>query len=153
MADDAGPLEIRPRRPDAASVNHTEIYLPEQVLVVFHDDRPVLISHISSGTGEEWCDEVTISPASTATSAGPSRSNAASAESRTRQAVCSTTTAKSKGSDRAPSAPSSTPSYFNYGIAVHGAYNVPVAARLARLHPYPQRLVAVLLGLPVRGLR
>ena len=56
------PSAILPRRPNAASVDHTEIYLPEQVVIFFVGDRPALISHMASGTGEEWCDEVTISP-------------------------------------------------------------------------------------------
>ena len=29
------------------------------------------------------------------------------------------------------------PVYFNYGIAIHGAMNVPLAAGVARLHPHP----------------
>ena len=56
------PIAVEPRRPDAATANHTEIYLPEQVVIFFVDDKPVLITHMSSGTGEEWCEEVTISP-------------------------------------------------------------------------------------------
>ena len=44
------------------TANHTEIYLPEQVVIFFRDDKPALITHMSSGTGEEWCEEVTISP-------------------------------------------------------------------------------------------
>jgi hypothetical protein len=60
------PITITPRR--SGSGGHTEVYLPEQVVAFFVDDRPVLISHMSSGTGEEWCDEVTISPGEIATS-------------------------------------------------------------------------------------
>ena len=56
------PLVIMPRRPEAATADHTEIYLPEQVIIFFVDDEPALISHMSSGTGDEWCEEVTISP-------------------------------------------------------------------------------------------
>ncbi|MBV1893699.1 MAG: peptidoglycan-binding protein, partial [Ilumatobacteraceae bacterium] len=52
---------IAPRRPNSTP-NHTEIYLPEQVLAVFHDDQPAMITHMASGTNEEWCEEVTISP-------------------------------------------------------------------------------------------
>ena len=55
------PLQILPRRPDSTP-DHTEIYLPEQVLIVFNADVPVLVTHISSGDNEEWCEEVTISP-------------------------------------------------------------------------------------------
>jgi hypothetical protein len=55
------PFQIAPRRPDSTP-NHTEIYLPEQVIAVFHDDVAVFISHMSSGDNAEWCEEVTISP-------------------------------------------------------------------------------------------
>ena len=58
------------RRPDAGK--HTEIYLPQQAIVVFDGDTPMFISHISSGEleppgddfskGKEWCEEVTIDP-------------------------------------------------------------------------------------------
>ena len=60
-ADMQDPFVIQPRRPNSTR-NHTEIYLPEQVIAVFHDDAPVMISHMSSGDNEEWCEEVTISP-------------------------------------------------------------------------------------------
>jgi hypothetical protein len=56
------PFTIQPRRPNAATANHTEIYLESQVIAVFHDDAAVFISHMSSGDNEEWCEEVTISP-------------------------------------------------------------------------------------------
>ena len=55
------PFVIQPRRTDSTP-NHTEIYLPEQVIAVFQNDVPVMISHMSSGDNEDWCEEVTISP-------------------------------------------------------------------------------------------
>ena len=54
------PVRVDARRPDAGK--HTEIYLPEQVLVVFDGNSPMFISHVSTGDGEEWIEEVTISP-------------------------------------------------------------------------------------------
>ena len=39
---------------------HVEVYLPEQVAVLFTDGSATLITHISSGEGVEWCDDVTI---------------------------------------------------------------------------------------------
>ncbi len=55
------PFVIAPRR-TTSTPNHVEIYLPEQVVAIFHDDAPVMITHMSSGNNEEWCEEVTISP-------------------------------------------------------------------------------------------
>ena len=63
------PLVIKPRRPDSTP-NHTEIYLPEQVMVVFHGEDPVLITHISSGDDQEWSEEVTIDPGETGNEKG-----------------------------------------------------------------------------------
>jgi len=47
------PIKIKPRRPTGGLADHTEIYLPEQVLVVFHSDEPVLVTHISTGELDE----------------------------------------------------------------------------------------------------
>lgn len=43
------PITIQPRRSTGGLADHTEIYLPEQVMVVFNADVPVLVTHISSG--------------------------------------------------------------------------------------------------------
>ena len=43
------PVPIAARRPDAG--RHTEIYLPEQVLVAFDGNTPLFISHVSTGDG------------------------------------------------------------------------------------------------------
>ena len=59
------PIAIEPLRhysEGQATENHTEVYLPQQVVAFFVDDQPVLVSHMSSGTGEEWCEVVTIDP-------------------------------------------------------------------------------------------
>src|SRR5215207_3416563 len=49
-------LTIRPLRPDATPT-HLEVYLPSQTAVLFQDGKARLITHISSGTGKEWCEE------------------------------------------------------------------------------------------------
>jgi L-serine dehydratase len=54
------PIEIQPRRPNAGTANHTEVYLPEQVVAFFTGDRPALVTHMSSGNGQEWRQVVTI---------------------------------------------------------------------------------------------
>lgn len=120
------PLEIRPRRPDAASVNHTEIYLPEQVLVVFHDDRPVLISHISSGTGQEWCDEVTISPGEYGNESGTEPLKRGECGISNTPGGVFEYDRKVEGIRESALGSLLNPVYFNYGIAVHGASNVPL---------------------------
>ena len=54
------PIVVQPRRPQDPGVTHVEIYLPQQVMAVFTDDKPVLIAHISSGDDQEWCETVSL---------------------------------------------------------------------------------------------
>jgi len=49
---------VAPRRSPGG--NHMEVYLPEQVSVLFSDGEARVISHVSSGEGITWCDEVEI---------------------------------------------------------------------------------------------
>ncbi|MEI7505758.1 MAG: L,D-transpeptidase family protein [Actinomycetes bacterium] len=118
------PLVILPRRPDATP-NHTEIYLPEQVLIVFHADTPVLVTHIASGTNEEWCEEVTISPGEQDNETGIEP---------IKKGVCGLSWTPGGvykfyrmvvGRRESQLGGMYNPVYFNKGIAVHGAKEVP----------------------------
>jgi len=119
------PFVIQPRRPDSTP-NHTEVYLPEQVLAVFQDDVPVLITHMSSGTNEEWCEEVTISPGEYGNRDGDEplvrgecgRSNTPGGVFEFYRQV--------EGIRDSALGSMWNPVYFNYGIAIHGAMNVPL---------------------------
>jgi L,D-transpeptidase catalytic domain/Putative peptidoglycan binding domain len=119
------PFVIQPRRPDSTP-NHTEVYLPEQVLAVFQDDVPVLITHMSSGTGEKWCEEVTISPGEQGNREGTEplkrgecgRSNTPGGVFEFYRQV--------EGIRESALGSMWNPVYFNYGIAIHGALNVPL---------------------------
>ena len=118
------PLQILPRRPDSTP-NHTEIYLPEQVLIVFHADVPVLITHVASGTNEEWCEEVTISPGEQDNESGTEP---------IKKGVCGLSWTPGGvykfyrmvvGRRESQLGGMYNPVYFNKGIAVHGAKEVP----------------------------
>ena len=118
------PLLILPRRPDSTP-NHTEIYLPEQVLIVFHADVPVLVAHISSGDNEEWCEEVTISPGEQDNETGTEP---------IKKGVCGLSWTPGGvykyyrmvvGRRESQLGGMYNPVYFNKGIAVHGAKEVP----------------------------
>jgi peptidoglycan hydrolase-like protein with peptidoglycan-binding domain len=119
------PFVIQPRRPDSTP-NHTEVYLPEQVIAVFQNDVPVLITHMSSGTGEEWCEEVTISPGEYGNREGTEplkrgecgRSNTPGGVFEFYRQV--------EGIRESALGSMWNPVYFNYGIAIHGALNVPL---------------------------
>ena len=123
------PLEILPRRPDATP-NHTEVYLPEQVLIVFRGNVPAIITHISSGTAssatdEEWCEEVTISPGEQDNETGTQA---------IKKGVCGVSWTPGGvykfyrlvvGRRESQLGGMYNPVYFNKGIAVHGAQEVP----------------------------
>ena len=118
-------IDIRPRRPEAATENHTEIYLPEQVMVIFHGRRPVLVTHISSGDGEEWCEEVTISPGELGNENGTEP---------IKDGVCGRSVTpggvfrfyrRVEGRRESQLGGLYNPVYFNFGIAIHGAHEVP----------------------------
>ena len=117
---------IAPRRPDAATVNHTEVYLPEQIVIFFRDDQPALVSHMASGTNEEWCAEVTISPGEYGNEDGTEplvrgecgRSYTPPGVFRYNREV--------EGVRQTALGGLWNPIYLNYGIAIHGALNVPL---------------------------
>jgi lipoprotein-anchoring transpeptidase ErfK/SrfK len=127
------PLAVAPRRPDAGK--HTEIYLPQQAIVVFDGLTPIFISHISSGEleapgddfskGKEWCEEVTIDPGENGNVDGTEP---------LKKGVCGNAWTPGgvfeyyrmvEGVRQSRLGGMRNPVYFNYGIAVHGAYEVP----------------------------
>ena len=127
------PLAVAARRPDAGK--HTEIYLPQQALVVFDGATPIFISHISSGEleppgddfskGKEWCEEVTIDPGENGNVDGTEP---------LKKGVCGNAWTPGgvfeyyrmvEGVRQSRLGGMRNPVYFNYGIAVHGAYEVP----------------------------
>ena len=129
------PLPIVARRPDAG--RHIEIYLPQQVLVVFDGAVPQFISHVSSGEleppgddftrGKQWCEEVTIDPGEIGNTDGAEP---------LKKGVCGNAWTpggvyqiyrKIEGVRQSRLGGMLNPVYFNYGIAVHGAYQVPLA--------------------------
>ncbi len=113
-----------PRRPEAPGHTHVEIYLDLQALIVFTDGKPALITHISSGTGEKWCELVTYD----------TDPNGVPLEEPRKEDVCGISKTpggifdidrKYDGNRQGPLGGMWNPVYFNYGIAIHGARNVP----------------------------
>ena len=119
------PIQIQPRRPTGGLADHVEIYLPEQVIAVFHDDVPVMISHMSSGDNEEWCEEVTISPGEWNNPGDEPLVRGECGKSITPGGVFNFTR-RVEGVRQSSLGGMWDPVYFNYGIAIHGAYNVPL---------------------------
>ena len=115
---------IVPRRPQAPTESHVEIYLPEQVLVVFKKGKPILVTHISTGTGEDWCEEVTIDPGE---QGNPGTEPL-------KKGICGNAVTpggfyyfynRKSGTRQSKLGTMWNPVYFNFGIAVHGAMQVP----------------------------
>jgi peptidoglycan hydrolase-like protein with peptidoglycan-binding domain len=101
-----GTMELHPLRPNA-SPTHLEVYLPSQTAVLFADGKPRLITHVSTGTGKEWCEEGYCSVAITPGGAYQFGRRV-------------------EGWDDSVLGQLYNPVYFNYGVAIHGAYNVPL---------------------------
>ncbi|CAN5778268.1 hypothetical protein BH24ACT6_BH24ACT6_03180 [soil metagenome] len=118
-------IVVEPRRPESTD-SHTEIYLPEQMVIFFRRDEPVLISHMSSGDNAEWCDDVVISPGEYGNAEGTEPL-------RRRECGVSITPGgvfnferKVEGLRQSALGGLWNPIYFNYGIAIHGAMTVPL---------------------------
>jgi hypothetical protein len=124
------PVTIEPRRPDASGT-HVEVYLPIQVLVVFTDNRPVLIAHISSGELDEqgqpaqWCETLTYDADNEGQPLPIPITSPVCARSKTPGGVF-TVTRFFEGDEITDLGGMYNPVFFNYGIAIHGAVNVPL---------------------------
>lgn len=118
------PIVIQPRRPNSTP-QHTEIYLPEQVMIVFHNDVPVLITHISSGDGQEWCEEVTIAPGEYGNENGTEPLKRGECGRSITPGGVFKYNRMREGRRESALGGMYNPVYFNYGIAVHGAHEVP----------------------------
>ena len=133
------PIAIQPRRPTNGLADHTEIYLPEQVMIVFNGDQPALVAHISTGelangaTGftpwydnaAEYCETVTID----------TDDNGVPLEETVEKAICGRSYTppgvfeayrKIEGRRESRLGGMYDPIYINQGIAIHGALNVPL---------------------------
>ena len=119
------PFVIQPRRPKSTP-NHTEVYVPEQVLAVFHDDVPVMITHMSSGDNTEWCEEVTISPGEQGNVKGEEPLVRGECGVSNTPGGVFTFYRQVEGIRQSSLGGMWNPMYFNYGIAIHGALNVPL---------------------------
>ena len=111
------PIEVRPRRTNSGT--HLEVLLPQQVAVLYVENQVRLITHISSGSGEEWCAVVVVD-----------NDDGTQSE----QGICGMATTpggvfhferRVTGWRNSKLGRLYNPVYFNYGIAVHGASNVP----------------------------
>jgi peptidoglycan hydrolase-like protein with peptidoglycan-binding domain len=124
-------ITIPPRRPTGAGSTHVEIYVPEEVLIVFKDDVPALIAHISTGeqnpdgTPKKWCDTLTYDTGPNGEPLAEPVTKEECADAKTPGGVFRFTR-RYEGKRTGPLGGMMNPVYFNYGIAIHGADNVPL---------------------------
>ena len=119
------PITFRAQRAEVRpGGTHMEIYLPIQAAIVYTDGMVRRITHISSGSGEEWC-EVTKQDTDDQGQPLPEP---------ILKDVCGVSKTpggvfkfyrRYEGKRLGPLGGMMNPVYFNYGIAVHGADNVP----------------------------
>ena len=117
-------VQITPRR-QADSPSHVEIYLPEQVMIVFKGSTVMLVTHISSGSNEQWCEEVTIDPGEEGNTTGKQIKTGICGDAVTPPGIFYFYNRK-QGMRESKLGTMYNPVYFNYGIAVHGAILVPL---------------------------
>lgn len=141
------PVTIEPRRP-AGGATHVEVYLPSQVLVVFVDDRPALIAHVSSGELDDlgqpaqWCETVTFDTDNAGQPLPHPITRSGCAASKTPGGVFKASRVF-EGTEITEVGGMYNPVFFNYGIAIHGADNVPLepvshgAIRITGVLPTP----------------
>lgn len=123
------PIVILPRRLKSQTYGerstHVEIYLPQQVLIVFTDDKPVLITHISSGSRKVWCELITYSINHFGEQLPVPRTADQCGEAITPGGVFAFYT-RYEGHQLGTLGDMWNPVFFNYGIAVYGSENVPL---------------------------
>ncbi len=119
-----GDIAVVARR-KADTKTHVEVYLPEQVLVVFTDQQPILITHISSGSNEAWCEEVTIDPGEEGNDTYDQIKKGYCGQAVTPPGIFYFNR-RHQGMRESKLGSLYNPVYFNYGIAIHGAILVPL---------------------------
>jgi len=124
-------LTISPLRPSGAGTTHVEVYVPQQVMAVFTDDKPVLIAHISTGdqnadgTPAHWCETATYDTDAQGVPLPEPVTKPECADAKTPGGVFRIQRF-AEGNHVSPLGGMFNPVYFNYGIAIHGAQNVPL---------------------------
>lgn len=121
-------VRFLPRRPGGGT--NVEIYLPLQVMAVFRDDQPIFISHISSGElrpdGQPatFCETATYDTDEYGMPYPELVTKQVCAEAKSPGGVFEFNRSYD-GQRISPLGGMKNPWYFNYGIAIHGAINVP----------------------------
>jgi Putative peptidoglycan binding domain/L,D-transpeptidase catalytic domain len=111
------------------TARHANIYLPAQLMVVWNGPQLELITHVSTGSGQEWCAQPKNVPAwpgatTTTNAVAGDRSQKICGKSITPGGVFRVYR-KTFGKSEIPLGTVYDPVFFNKGIAIHGFDQVP----------------------------
>jgi hypothetical protein len=121
------PLGLPMFRPDA-SPTHAEIFLPAQAMALYVNRELRLITHVSSGSGQKWCDEfknVPAWPGATTTTVPAGQKNPRYCGTSITPGGVFKVYLKRDGWIDIPLGRVFNPISFNAGIAIHGYPDVP----------------------------
>jgi peptidoglycan hydrolase-like protein with peptidoglycan-binding domain len=124
-------IVVPARRPTGAGTRHLEIYVPEQVAIVFTDDHPTLITHIATGlqnpdgSPKKWCETLKYDTGPNGEPLTEPLTRQECAEAKTPGGVFKFTH-NFVGKRTGPLGGMMNPWYFDFGIAIHGADNIPL---------------------------
>jgi L,D-transpeptidase catalytic domain/Putative peptidoglycan binding domain len=121
------PLGLPQFRPDA-SPTHAEVFLPTQTMVIYVAGELRLITHISSGSGQPWCDKLRNVPAwpgATTTTLPPGQGDPRYCGTSITPGGTFKVYLKRSGWVDIPLGKVFNPISFNAGIAIHGYTEVP----------------------------
>ncbi len=121
------PLALPMFRPDASST-HAEIFLPAQAMALYVNRELRLITHVSSGSGQKWCDELKNVPAwpgATTTTVPPGQKNPRYCGTSITPGGVFKVYLKRDGWIDIPLGRVFNAISFNAGIAIHGYPDVP----------------------------
>jgi peptidoglycan hydrolase-like protein with peptidoglycan-binding domain len=123
-------MSVAPKIDDprpAATATHINIFLESQILTMFVDGQLALVTHVSTGSNEDWCAIPRNTPA------WPGATTTTNAVGR-KQRVCGKAVTpggvfevyrRFRGKEEIPLGTVYDPVYFNAGVAIHGFDYVP----------------------------
>lgn len=144
------PIELVPRRAGLGGQTHIEVYLPEQMLVVFDRDEPALISHVSTGDDHEWCERRYYDVGLDGEPFDEAVEGEVCGVSRTPGGVFAVGR-EVEGTWRTPLGSLENPVFFNGPLAIHGADVVPAAPVTRGDVRVPLRLSSAIQDLVTEG--